>query len=267
MSLSKQETTYQKVPPTKIRGKKEIFREARNYRFWHFIADRFFFTMLENRFHSLKIKNKENFDKRNKKYATICYASHTNWWDGLTGYVLCRKVFKKPMNIMVEELNRFPILSLVGAYSVDKSSAQGSMKALKYSVDILKNPNKIIWIFPQGIITPPNSRPFNFQTGLAYIVQNAIKTHGGVNLCPVATNFTFLREDKPEIVVDIGEPVTLTSSSSDRHELTRTIEEDFTAFCDSQLANIQKGLVDDYEYVFKQRLPWYKKFEKWLKRV
>ena len=77
----------------------------------------------------------------------------------------------------------------------------------------------------------------------------------------------FLREDKPEIIVDIGEPITLTQTNGDRHELTQVIEENFTQLCDNQLATIQSGLVDDYEYVFKQRLPWYKKFEKWLKRV
>lgn len=265
--MKKKETTYQKVPPTKMRGKKEIFRKAKNDIFWHVVADLFFFTMIENRFHSMKIKNKGNFEKRNPNFATIFYAPHSNWWDGLVGYTLSRKVFKKKMNIMVEELNRFPILSLVGAYSVDKSSAQGSMKALKYTVELLKNNQKIIWIFPQGIIKPPNSRPFDFQTGLAYITQNAIKEHGGINLCPLAVNYTFLREDKPEIIVDVGEPITLFEIKDNRHEFTQKIEENFTKLCDEQFENIKLGNVDDYEYVFKQRLPWHKKFEKWLKRI
>jgi len=258
---------YQKVPPTKVRGRKEMFRKAKNDPFWMMVADGFFYTMIENRFHSLKVKNIENFQKINSKYACICYAPHSNWWDGILAYTLCRKVFKRKMNLMVEELNRFPILSLAGGFSINKSSPQEAMKSLKYSVEILQNPKKILWIFPQGIIKPPNSRPVDFQSGLAYVAQNAVKKYGGVNLCPIAVDYTFLREDKPEILVDIGEPICLTEAKQDRHVLTRQLETTFTNISDLQLENIKSGNVDDYTYIFKQRLPWYKKFEKWLKRV
>lgn len=263
----KKEQTYQKKPPTLLRNKKEAFRKAHNNPFWHFIADCFFFTMMENRFFSMKIKNKENYEKRNKNFASIFYAPHSNWWDGLVGYMLSRRVFKQHMNIMVEELNRFPILSQVGAFSVNKKSAQSAMKSLKYSVEILKDKNKFLWIFPQGIIKPPNHRPMEFQTGISYIVQNAIKENGGVNLVPCAVNYTFLREDKPEIIVDIGEPIFIDNADFDRHDFTMKLEQEFTEFSDNQIKIIQDGFVDDYEYVFKQRLPLYKQLEKWLKRI
>ena len=86
---------------------------------------------------------------------------------------------------------------LVGTKSFGKSTVQ-------QVVDL----NNVLYIFPQGIIKPPNARPIEFRTGLAYIAQNAVKEHGGINLCPVAVNYPFLREDKPEIIVDIGEPIT-----------------------------------------------------------
>lgn len=261
------EVSYQKVPPTKRRGKREKFRKSKNDPFWTFIADVFFFSMIENRFYSMKIKDGKNFKLRNPDYPCIFYAPHSNWWDGLVGYNLCKRFFNKKINIMVEELNRFPILSLVGAFSVDKTSPQQAIKALKYSVEVLKDKEKVIWIFPQGIINPPNARPIEFQTGLTYIAQNSIKEYGGINLCPLAINYAFLREDKPEIIVDVGEPIILTDATQDRHELTKYLENNFTQLCDKQLDNIHKGNVDDYEYIFKQILPWYKRFEKWLKRI
>ena len=55
--------------------------------------------------------------------------------------------------------------------------------------------------------------------------------------------------------------------SQNRHELTQKLQDEFTQLCDNQLENIHKGNVDDYEYIFKQILPWYKRFEKWLKRI
>ena len=76
---------------------------------------------------------------------------------------------------MVEELNRFPLLRRGGAYNVNKKSAQASMQALKYSVDVLGDLNNILYIFPQGIIKPPNYRPIEFQSGLTYIAEKAAK--------------------------------------------------------------------------------------------
>ncbi len=86
---------------------------------------------------------------------------------------------------MVEELNRFPLLRRGGAFSVNKKSAQASMKALKYAIDVIEDTKNALYIFPQGIIKPPNFRPIEFQTGLAYIAQKAAEKYGKVNLIPI----------------------------------------------------------------------------------
>lgn len=77
--------------------------------------------------------------------------------------------------MMIEEMNRFPILARAGAFPVNKKSPQASMRALQYSVDELCDNKKSLWIFPQGIIRPPMYRPIEFQTGLAYIAKNVAK--------------------------------------------------------------------------------------------
>lgn len=68
---------YSEIPPTKIRNREEKFREAKNVPFWHFIGDFIFFSMLKNRFYSLMYKGLENFEKRNKDFATVFYAPHS----------------------------------------------------------------------------------------------------------------------------------------------------------------------------------------------
>ena len=261
------EQLYSDVPPTKLRNKDEKFRRAKNDPFWLWVADRFFFNMLQNRFFSLEIKNKENFEKRNPNYANILYAPHSNWWDGIVGYNLCRRVFKANIRMMIEELNRFPILSKIGAFPVNKKSAQASMKALQYSVELLTNKDISLWIFPEGIIKPPMHRPIEFQTGLAYIVKNVVKQAGGINLIPVAVNYAFLREDRPEVLCEVGEPITITDANFDRKEFTHSIEKNFEALCDKQFEDIRHGNIEGYEYLYKQKLKWYKKLEKRLKKI
>ena len=49
------------------------------------------------------------------------------------------------------------------------------MDALKYAINEVGNKHSILYIFPQGIIKPPNARPIEFRTGLAYIAEKAAK--------------------------------------------------------------------------------------------
>ena len=121
------EDLYSEVPPTKLRNINEKFRPAQTSPFWLWVADRFFYGMLENRFYAFRFKGAENFYKKDPKTPIIMFAPHSNWWDGIVGYNICNRIFKKEIRLMVEELNRFPLLRRGGAYNVNKKSAQASM--------------------------------------------------------------------------------------------------------------------------------------------
>ena len=168
---------------------------------------------------------------------------------------------------MVEELNRFPLLRRGGAYSVNKKSAQSAMKALQYSVDVMGDLRNILCIFPQGIIRPPHYRPYKFQTGLTYIAQKAVKKYGKINLIPVSIDYIFLRDNRPEVIVDFGERIELTNANIDRKEFTHFLEASLTQTSDKQFENISQGKMDDYKILFKQHLKWYRRIEQRLKRI
>lgn len=268
--MEKEEKLYSDIPPTKARNRKEKFRKAHNLPFWTWLADRFMFRMVSHRFYALRIKNLEAFkERRDKRFPCIIYAPHNNWWDGLIGYNLMRRAFKLRARMMIEEMNRFPLFSLIGAFPINKASAQEAMISLRYIVEDLKDPDMALWIFPQGIVRPPNYRPIEFQTGITYIAQNVAKKHGGVNLIPLAVNYTFLREDRPECLAEVGEPIVITADNCkfDRREFTQKLQEEFEMLCDTQLKTFSKGEVTGYEYVFRQDLPWNRKLEKKLKSV
>ena len=53
----------------------------------------------------------------------------------------------------------------------------------------------------------------------------------------------------------------------DRKELTHRLEHEFEALCDRQFDDIRHGRVEEYEYLYKQKLKWYKKLEKRLKKI
>ena len=169
------EDLYSGVPPTKLRNIDEKFCPAATTPFWLKVADFFYYGMLEDRFYAFRYKGAENYYKKDADTPVIMFAPHSNWWDGIVGYHITRKIFKKEIRLMVEELNRFPLLRRSGAFSVNKKSPQASMDALKYSIEQVGNPNCILYLFPQGIINPPNARPIDFRSGLAYIAEKAAK--------------------------------------------------------------------------------------------
>lgn len=261
------EQLYSNIPPTKLRNQDEDFKPAKTTPFWLWVANQFFYGMLENRFFALRYKGEENFLKLNKDIPTIAFAPHTNWWDGIVGYNITRRIFNKEIRLMVEELNRFPILRKGGAFSVNKKSPQSSMKALKYAIDVIEETGNVLYIFPQGIIKPPNFRPIEFQSGLAYIAQKAAKKYGKVNLIPIGVNYFFLRADKPEVMVEIGEAITLDDDKKDRKELTDFLAKTLEQTCDKQNSDIFEGNLKGYKTLFQQKLKWYRKIEQRLKKI
>lgn len=265
--VTMKEKLYPEVPPTKLRNKEEKFKPAKTSKFWLTIASLFFFNMLQNRFYAFRYNGVENYEERDKEYPTILYAPHCNWWDGIVMYNITHRICHREIRLMVEELNRFPLLRRGGAFSVNKKSAQSAMKALNYSVEVLGNLKNILCIFPQGIIRPPHFRPFVFQTGLTYIAQKAVKKYGKVNIIPVSVEYCFFRDNRPEVVVDFGERIELTDPDIDRKDFTHFLEAKLTETSDKQFVNISTGQVDDYKILFKQHLKWYRRIEQRLKRI
>ena len=265
--MSDLENLYSDITPTKQRQKEEKFRPARTSRFWSYIADFAFYGMLEKRFCAFHYKGYENFLKRDDKYPTILFAPHTNWWDGIVAYNVCNRLCKKEIRIMIEELNRFPILRRGGGYSVNKKSAQSAMESLKYSVRVLKDPKSLLYIFPQGVINPPNHRPIEFQTGLSYIAQKGVKEYGKINLIPVAVNYCFLRDNRPEILIEMGENIELTDDKFDRKEYAGYLAGVLERLCDKQEKEISNAEFSEYKTLFKQKLAWYRQFEQHLKKI
>ena len=266
-----EEQLYSDIPPTKLRNKEEKFKPAKTSRFWLWVASMFFFNMLQNRFYAFRYRGEENYFDGDTNVPTILFAPHCNWWDGIVLYNTTHRIFHKEIRLMVEELNRFPLLRRGGAYSVNKKSPQSAMKALQYSVDVVGDIRNMLCIFPQGIIRPPHYRPIEFQTGLAYIAENAVKRYGKVNLIPMAIDYAFFRDNRPEVIVEFGKRIEMVKGNDldklSRKELTHYLERALEETCDNQFKEMSQGDISKYNILFKQHLKWYRRIEQRLKSI
>ena len=263
-----EEKLYPDLPPTMVRGKEEIFQPAKTSPFWLRVADFAYGSMLRHRFCTFRYFGYERYLQADgANTPTIIFSAHCNWWDGIVLYHIANFIMHREIRLMVEELNRFPLLQRSGAFSVNKKSALSSMKSIKYAINEAGKLSNVLGLFPQGIIRPPHFRPIEFQSGLAYMAQGIVKKFGKVNLIPIALNYTFLRDNRPEVIVSLGEVITLTDANGDRKELTHRLEKALESACEEQENKLSHGTVDDYKILFKQQLKWYRQIEQRLKRV
>ena len=264
------EDLYSAVPPTKLRHIDEKFCPAATEPqwFWKWLGDTIFFSMLKKRFYAFRFKGAENFHSKDSNIPTIMYAPHSNWWDGIVAYAICNGICKRQMRLMVEELKRFTLLRRAGCFSINKKSPQASMESLKYAINEIADTRCNLYLYPQGIIKPPNFRPIEFQSGLAYIVDKAVKKYGRVALIPVAVNYFFLRDNRPEVFVELGERIEVTSDKKiDRKEFTEYLAKNLEELCDKQMYEISHAQFAGYDTLFQQKLKWYRRIEQRLKRI
>jgi len=173
----------------------------KNYRFERVFAI-YNRNLIKRRFASLKISNFDILQNLNREFPLIVYANHSGWWDGLVAFQISQAAQLDSFVMMEEKhLNRFFPFRRLGAFSVIREKPREALKSIEYSASLLKkNPNRTLWIFPQGEILPNDLRPIIFYNGLSKII---VKT-GKCFALSLAIRYEFTGEYKPEIFVKIG---------------------------------------------------------------
>ena len=196
-------------------------------------------NLIRRRFSSFSVDNIETFDKLNRKIPTVIYLNHSSWWDGLVIFELSAFCALDSIVIMEERnLRRYFLFRRLGAFSVDRNNSRSAIESLNYAVNELQNSGRILWIFPQGEILPENSRPIRFYRGFAFIIEKLAKCQ----TIPIAVNYRFGENFKPEIFVKIGDSEFFERSGKFQRSLkTREFEMSLTALLDSLNADINSA--------------------------
>lgn len=134
---------------------------------------------------------------------TLIYMNHPSWWDGYIPFFLSDELWHGEGYLMMEEaqLARYSFFRYCGVFSVDRHDPREGMRSVTYAADLLRaRPGRLMWIFPQGAITPNDKRPLSTFAGAAHIVKRAAP----LRCMPLALRYEFLSEQRPEILVRIG---------------------------------------------------------------
>ena len=208
---------------------------------------------LRRRFYRVSIRGLKHLAELDAARPTLAFSNHTNWWDGLAVFFLTRFARQKSFFCMMEEkqLRHYRFFTWIGAFSVDLSTPLRAAATIRYAVKLLQNPETLIWIFPQGkmtsIYTPVEVRP-----GTHYLATHA----AGAQMLPVAFRYEFFREDRPELLIEIGPPFPALESSDER------IEREIRACVSALEASMRAENFIGFETVLRPRLTINKQWER-----
>jgi len=159
---------------------------------------------LRRSFHAVHARGLEHLEQLPVSAPVIACANHSCWWDGLAVFFLTRFQPRKAFYCMMEEaqLQHYRFFTWLGAFSVDPTNSLRAAAAVRYSLNLLKNSRSMLWIFPQGRQAPARE-PVTVRPGASFLCARV--PHALV--LPVAFRFAFLREQRPEMLIQIGPPI------------------------------------------------------------
>lgn len=188
-------------------------------RFFSFYARR----GLRQHFHHVRFEGMVNTADR----PVLLIGNHFSWWDGFIAYRLNDLFLHKKFHIMMleEQLESRLFLNKAGAFSVKRGS-RTVMDTLKYASGLLHEPENMVVVYPQGIITTVHRRPVRFERGTERIIAGA--SDKLMILFYVALPDWF-SEKKPDLFVRIIE-------YSARERSVTDLEEAYNIFLDECIA-------------------------------
>jgi 1-acyl-sn-glycerol-3-phosphate acyltransferase len=157
-------------------------------------------------FHSLRIL-RCGLPSPDPSRPLVIYLNHASWWDPLVSLLLAREFFPQRASfapIDAAMLERYGIFKHLGFFGVEPGTTRGARTFLRTAHTILASSRRALWLTPQGRFSDPRERPLRLQEGLGAIA--AREPHA--TFLPLAIEYPFWTEPRPEILVSFGAPVT-----------------------------------------------------------
>jgi 1-acyl-sn-glycerol-3-phosphate acyltransferase len=135
----------------------------------------------------------------------VVYSNHPSWWDAAVYLVLSQIYFADVSSygpIEASQLKRYPFLSRLGIFGIEIEGFSGAARFIRVAKAAFAHPRTMLWITPEGQFTDPRPRPLQLRGGLTHLGRLP-----GITYLPLAIEYVFWNESKPELLLHFGAPV------------------------------------------------------------
>lgn len=151
----------------------------------------------------------------------IVYSNHPSWWDPLLGVavtVACLGERKTYAPIDAAMLEKYKVFKRLGFFGIEADARRGGAAFLRTGDAVLleptdreSRPRNAVWITAEGRFSDPRRRPITLRPGVAHL---AARRPEAV-VVPVAMEYPFWTEAKPEALAAVGEPIDVFTATRD----------------------------------------------------
>jgi 1-acyl-sn-glycerol-3-phosphate acyltransferase len=138
--------------------------------------------------------------------SAIVYSNHPGWWDPLIYVLLATGPLSShvgygPMD--AKSLAQFKFFEKLGIFPIELDSTRGTARFLRVADEILGHAGNSLWLTAEGAFVDPRRRPVRLKPGLAHLAKRFPET----TILPLAIEYPFWNEPKPEALIRFGAPV------------------------------------------------------------
>lgn len=208
---------------------------------------------LRRHFHSLRVA-RSGLPPRDSHVPLVIFSNHAAWWDPLLWLALKAEFFpahRAFSPIDAAALTRYKLLGRLGFFGVEGKTARGAVQFLRTAETILRQPDHILALTPQGRFADMRERPVIFENGLGHLATRV----AGARFLPMASEFIYWEERLPEILVRFGAPidVELIGEKRDSESWTHLFEEALAATQDALAAESMRRDPEEFHTILRGR--------------
>ncbi len=138
----------------------------------------------------------------------VIYLNHASWWDPMVVILAGQRFFKDRTAfgpIDAAALNKYKFFARLGFFPVEQGTRRGAAQFLRSATAVLRDPDHLLWMTPQGEFVDPRERPVRFRSGLGHLPGLAKR----MVVQPLAIEYAFWNERLPEVLLRFGEPISV----------------------------------------------------------
>jgi len=135
----------------------------------------------------------------------VIYSNHPSWWDPAIFMIVGPKLFPGRLEfgpMAASELQRWGFFRRLGVFGLEPGM-RGAAQFLRVARQGLADPRAALWITAEGAFTDARTRPLHLQPGVAHLARDV----DDVILLPLALDYVFWNESRPEVLLRFGEPI------------------------------------------------------------
>ena len=136
----------------------------------------------------------------------VIYLNHASWWDPLICLLLSREFFADRTSfapIDAPMLERYGFFRHLGFFGIEQDTPRGALTFLRTTRALLASSQNAVWLTPQGRFMDVRERPLRLKDGLGALATREPRAA----FIPLAIEFAFWTESRPEMLVSFGEPI------------------------------------------------------------